>query len=443
MSVPKLCLIGEVIVDVTLTNTNRENKLRLGGIIHAARALWAIDVEYDLMYIAPHYLTQQVTQYASNIGANLVQQIGTVIGAPNVILVEDPTEAGPQGYELLLRSEYECHFNEQTISGALRNNDITDIVIFPGNYDLSKLLTSLQESTASIHIDIANGVDEIKVLEVLGRKFDTVILSTSSNLFLHTYSESLENICKDLVGRLCHTFLFKENRGGARLFGEQIQDKFIQVQAQVRNVVHSVGIGDCFDVVFLTLKHQLSLQGALTYASWIAAEYASTTYPEDFKDACKRVLSIHEEQIVSIEGVVLPWEKRQETNIYIAAPDFDFVDRTSIDHLVECLKYHNFKPRLPVRENGQMSANATANQKQILFTKDMELISECQLMVAVMIYDDPGTLIEIGLAAGLKIPVIVYDPYRKAHNLMLTQLPNLISANLDEIIAKVFVLAAR
>lgn len=129
--------------------------------------------------------------------------------------------------------------------------------------------------------------------------------------------------------------------------------------------------------------------------------------------------------------------------IYIAAPDFDYMDTTHIDTVAKSLTYHNFTPRLPVRENGQMGDDDSIERKKGLFDADMAILGQCQLLLAVMLNNDPGTLIEIGLAAAKGIPVLVYDPHRIAKNLMLTELPALVSSDLDEIVAKVFDLASR
>jgi hypothetical protein len=50
-----LLLIGQVFVDVTLGSAGEQIKLRLGGIFHAARAVWAMGVPYVLAYVAPDY----------------------------------------------------------------------------------------------------------------------------------------------------------------------------------------------------------------------------------------------------------------------------------------------------------------------------------------------------------------------------------------------------
>src|SRR5207237_400249 len=103
--------------------------------------------------------------------------------------------------------------------------------------------------------------------------------------------------------------------------------------------------------------------------------------------------------------------------------------------------YHNFSPHRPIQENGQMGENASAAQRQNLFNEDMKLLERCHLVVAVLSYDDPGTLIEIGLAAAKGKPVLVFVPRGMPENLMLTQLPHLITQEQDELIDNVFQLA--
>ena len=67
--------------------------------MHAARALWAIDVPYSLCYCAPDYLTSQIVDNAEQYCAAKVQRFGVVTGCPNVMLIGEPKEAGEQGYE--------------------------------------------------------------------------------------------------------------------------------------------------------------------------------------------------------------------------------------------------------------------------------------------------------------------------------------------------------
>jgi nucleoside 2-deoxyribosyltransferase len=180
----------------------------------------------------------------------------------------------------------------------------------------------------------------------------------------------------------------------------------------------------------------------LAYASFLAADYAGTTYVDDFKRAVGDTLSNSPETIVRLAGIRVPWEKRPDLHIYIAAPDFDFVDRTPIELVQRSLQYHNFSPHRPVQESGQMGKNASTARRQGLFNADMELLERCQMVVAVLPYDDPGTLIEIGLAASLGKPVLVFVPRPMPDNLMLLHVPRLVTQKLDELIDGVFRVAA-
>ena len=231
--------------------------------------------------------------------------------------------------------------------------------------------------------------------------------------------------------------MLKENRGGSRL-GIAGKKTVIATPAFVGHTEHSVGVGDCFDALWIALRRHLPDDQALIYASLGAADYASTTFPDEFRSNLLATLSLPAEEIMQLKGVILPWEKRPSVNIYIAAPDFDFVDRSPIDAVADALRYHNFSPRLPVRENGQMGNNSGVRRKFELMQADLTLLDQCQLMVAVVTYNDPGTLIEIGIASQRGMPVIVFDVFGRAENLMLTELPTLVTTEIDRVIAAVF-----
>lgn len=411
--------------------------------MHGARVLWAMGVDFSIAYIAPAYLDTQIVKYATALRASGTACIGLVEGAPNVVLIAEAKEVGDQGYDMLLRQEQHCIFKESKLRGLLAQQSPTDIIVFPGKFDLESVLAVLASSQAHVHIDIAYDIDDFSLLKSLCRPVKTVFASASSPLFLEHFHQSLNDLRDELFDNGCSEFIFKENRGGSRLFLKSQPEGPISVGAQVRLVTHSVGIGDAMNVAFLALMHSLSARTALTYATWLAAEYASTTQDEVFVRECKRVLAIPSEQIVNLAGVVLPWEVRPRYHVYVAAPDFDFADRVPIEQIAKALKYHNFTPRLPIRENGQMPAAATPQQKGDLFSADIRVLKECKLVLAVLTYDDPGTLIEIGLAVGMHLPTIVYDPYSRANNLMLTELPQLVSSDPDEVISRVFELAGR
>jgi len=430
---PKICLIGDIVIDVTLKTASNPTKVRLGGIVHAARCLWALNVPFAVGYFAPSYIDDEIVRYLNSLECHDIFKLGTIKGAPFVFLIEEVKEAGDQGYEFLLRDQIEIEYDAATLENIVQS-DIADFLLISGNYDIKYVTDRLK---GNIHIDLANNIKDFSLLKEWPTPLSTIFLSTSSDLFKNFYDGDFESFS---VQFRSHTqrLILKENRGGSR--GMDLRtNEMVTAPAQTRPVHHSVGVGDVFDACFTLFHSTKSFQEALVLSSWMAAEYAMTTFPDDFKLGVDRVLKSDIRELVKLGGVVLHWEQREKINIYIAAPDFDFVDASPIDKLVNSLKYHNFNPRRPIKEHGQMEAGATKERKQEFYRRDLNLLSECSILIAVMLYNDPGTLIEIGLAAARGMPTLVYDPFNQATNCMLTELPTLVSNELDEIIAEVFI----
>lgn len=427
----KICLVGDILVDITLKTKYTPLKMRLGGIIHAARALWALNVRYDVGFFSPEYLDCHIVKYLSEIGCSQIIKLGNVTNLPYTILIGEVKEVGDQQYDFLLKDNpAKIVYDEENLR-CLSN--YSQIFAISGNYDFS-VLNNFINKDCKLYYDIANNIKSFADLK-LNRKLNILFLSTSSDLFKITFKTYSDFI--DKVSAFADKVVLKENRGGSRAYDYLTNQKY-DIPSQTMPIVHSVGVGDVYDIATVYLSNNNNFEVALYYASWIAANYASTTFPDDFKQLTMSTLQIPNTELKSLQGCSLPWEIRQNFNIYIAAPDFDFVNTEPIEKLCSSLIYHNFKPRRPIKENGQMSQNASKEERLLLFSKDMKLLDECDLLIAVILYDDPGTYIEIGLASQKRIPVIVYDPYERANNCMLTELPLLVSNDLDMIISKVF-----
>ena len=98
-----LLLVGEVYIDFTLPSANSQSKLRLGGIIHAARGLWAIDAKFAVAAVCPAYLVDQARTYLESMGCAEFIWLAEVSGAPNLMAIGDPTELADQAYQDILR----------------------------------------------------------------------------------------------------------------------------------------------------------------------------------------------------------------------------------------------------------------------------------------------------------------------------------------------------
>jgi nucleoside 2-deoxyribosyltransferase len=440
MTLSSPCLIGQVFIDF-VESSGSEPMMRLGGIMHAARTLWAMGVTFGFAYTAPDYLSQDAEDFAARYGASHVRQIGTISRCPNVVIVGDGRETGSQRYEYLLRAQSQCNLHSEALKEIIGARDFTDFLIFPGGFPLYPVLDELNSTRADVFADINFIAADLHDLSALHRKFASLILSTSSELFLAKLGGDPGRVSQELAA-YADSILLKENRGGSRLFRSGTT-AWLGIPAQIRPALHSVGVGDCFNSVFVVQRRLHGDKPALAYASFAAAEYASYFDDPAIKQSVAAVLQIDSQDIQHLGGVELPWEARRDINIYLAAPDFDYVDTTPLDALADALKYHNFSSWRPVREHGQAQKDSSKAEKLQLAEADLKLLGNCGLLVAVLLYDDPGTLIEIGVALDKMMPVIVFDPFNRATNLMLTELPVLVSPDLDKVVAEVFVQAAK
>jgi nucleoside 2-deoxyribosyltransferase len=345
------------------------------------------------------------------------------------MLIQEAKEIGNQGYEFLYHNEIDITYD---INALKVLNDFDELMLISGSYDMNKVLSYI-DVARKLHCDVANNVNDVTELPQ-GRLFETLFISTSSNIFKNQYTD-FNKFC-DLLKPYAKRIVLKENRGGSRVYDSTLGETY-QIPSQTSPITHSVGVGDVYDVVSIAALYD-DYQDQLTLASWVAMEYALTTFPDNFKNSVKSLLKTPTADLKAQGGCILPWEVREKCQIYIAAPDFSYIDTKQIDVLCDCLDYHNFVARRPIKENGQMSEGADKKERLGLFCADMSLFGECNMLIAVLLYNDPGTLIEIGLAAQRGIPTLVYDPNRIADNCMLTELPTLVSSDLDEIISKVF-----
>ena len=163
---------------------------------------------------------------------------------------------------------------------------------------------------------------------------------------------------------------------------------------------------------------------------------------EKFKENVELIVQ-NIEDFVEMEGIRVPWNERVNYPIYMAAPDFDYVDTEKLDILEDSLLYHNFKPRRPIQENGQVNKEMDMNEERAIFAKDMELLSECKIMIATLLYNDQGTLVEIGNYQANGKPIILYDPYLKLDNMFLKNSCTYYCKTKSQVIDAVFTVVSR
>lgn len=407
-----LLLVGEVFVDFTFSCINSKSKLRLGGIVHAARGLWAINQQFSAAVVCPAYLVSDARKYLKHLGCIEFIWLAEVNGSPNVMVIGDATEVSDQGYQDLLRDGKSVEFKAQKKDFV----DFMRCLVFPGKFDLS-IVAKLLSNEAEISLDIAYDIPDFSLLNSFSGRLSALITSTSSDLFLTKGGSNFVEFINELETLSPVCILLKENRGGSRLFdleGSSVDE----IPALLNETTNSVGVGDVYSAVFVSL-----FRDGMYDAAWKAARaascYAQTTFPDDLKRDISRSLGLSVEQMRGLGGTFLPWHDRQKFQIYLAAPDFTYVDRTFIDKALEALKYHNFNVRRPVQENGELPIDSDFNKMSTMFAADIAMLGECEFVFAIPFGRDPGTLVEIGWAMASGIPIITYDPLNENTNTMV------------------------
>lgn len=426
-----LLLVGEVFVDFTLPRADADAKLRLGGIVHAARGLWATGASYAVAAICPAYLVDQARDFLELHGCIEFIWLAEVNGAPNVMAIGDPSELADQAYQNLLRDTKSVKY----LDGASGLKAFKRCLIFPGSFDLTAL-KRLLAGDVQVSFDIAYDVPDLGLLGAFKGNLVAVMTSTSSPMFLEKASGDLTDLMDELRALGSKIVLMKENRGGSRVF-DLCSGHTDEVPALLGETVNSVGVGDVYSAVFASI-----LNTGVFDAAWRAARvatcYAHTTYPDDFKRDVQRSLALSIDEMRGLGGTVLPWHARQEFQIYFAAPDFSYVERKYIEEALGALTYHNFRVRRPVKENGELTPQSPMHDMHAAYLADVGLLEECDLVFSLPLGRDPGTLVEIGLAFAFQTPVITYDPLRESANTMVMAGSTVYSGNLDTCLNGVF-----
>lgn len=422
----RLLLVGDVFVDVHL----QSKLIRLGGVFHAARAAHAIGAGYGVAYLAPSYLVAEIDHFLSKLGCQAFAHVGEITGSPSVMLIGDSAEAGDVGYDGILRAARQCVWKKDELRDLVERFRPTDTLVLAGDYPLQDVLDLSRSTGAAIHLDCEH---QSKIdLQAFGAPIETIFVSTSSQIFA-----DLDRDAGRVVAALqphAHTLVLKENRGGSR--GLSIAG-VVDAPSFPTETAHSVGVGDCFDAILVAAYPAENLGLRMRRASYYASMYATTFSHDSFVDDVTNARRL-EGEIATLRGVRLPWERRRDLHVYLAAPDFPHVRTDALDALERALRYHNFTPHRPVRENGISSAQSSAAQETQLYRADIELLEQCALLIAVPLTPDPGTFAELGWATSKNLPTILFDATETVTNLFARRCAQRICKTLSDVIDSTF-----
>jgi nucleoside 2-deoxyribosyltransferase len=403
----RVLVIGEVFVDRHVD----QSLVRLGGLFHVARALHALQTHYAAAYVGPAYLDQECSSRLRNLGAHSFAKIGDVVGAPNIVEIRESTEAGQQGYEDLLREQRSIRFNVAELETLLRDYGPTDILVLSGEIR-PQILATLLPPGARLYVD----TDHDAADAWSAARLHTVLCSTSGEPFRRCGRDP-ETLRQHYSRIGAAAVVLKENRGGSRVWTPVSNRTAHEAPAFPTSTEHSVGVGDCFDAVWLAVSDSEPPADRLRAAAYVASIYASTFDHQTFVRDVASVLRSPEIGAAGLTGIRLSWESRATKNIYLAAPDFPDVDTQLLDLLEEAVQYHNFRPRRPVKELGLANSTMTVSERRDLYFRDLELLETCDALIALPLTDDSGTFAELGRFSGTARPSILFDPSGRVGNL--------------------------
>jgi len=406
-------LVGDVLLDVP---TNHPEGFRLGGVTHAARMADALGEPFDVAFVCPRWMKDQVSEEFASLGARNTTQIGESFGHPGVILIQDLAEAGPQNYELLLRKSARVVLDARAVDDVLERETESALLLGDDSWR-GEVLNEMVSRGSDVWVDLSDGT-WFEARAGMGESAG-LFVSTSSRAWMDRFEGQFENLASciqdDVDGSVAGEVVLKENRGGVRVINP---GGVHQAGAVVGSTVHSVGVGDAFDVAYVVKRRDFEPAVAAAISSSLAADYAATVDQADFVRRTALTLM----KPVAFRGLRVPWESRSDIEIYLAAPDFPSVDTAPLNSLERALVYHNFRPIRPVHVNGLLAPDASDSDQLGVALADWGLLRSCQILIATLLVPDPGTDVEIGMATQLGIPAIVYDPFGRARNPMVTAL---------------------
>lgn len=429
-------IVGELVVDFTLAQRGEKCKLRLGGIAHAARGLWAAGLEFAVAAVCPEYLVDEAKNYLAKCGCKEFVWLGNVVGAPNVIVIGDGTEVSHQGYEDLMRDKKVVKLRDP----VPQLEAYQKVVVFPGRFDVDKLANAFSLD-ARFAFDIAYDLNDLSSLEGFRGRVQAIIISTSSSLFVRLGNDDIGALIAEVKTLTPDVLLLKENRGGSRLF-DLHNGGVEEIPATLGKTVNSVGVGDVYTAVMVGLSHK-----GWTESAWrgcqAATAYSQSTFPDDIKRDVQRDFLLPLNTLQALGETALSWHDRPSYSIYLAGPDLSYVEKQELDRAADSLSYHNFRVRRPIQENGELKRPASEGELRRAYHMDCLLLKECAAVFAVPLGRDPGTLVEIGMAIEMGKPVITYDPRLENENTMVVVGSSVYSADLDVCLNGTFELLAK
>jgi Nucleoside 2-deoxyribosyltransferase len=416
----KILIVGNIQVDIhhEALNHNLAPTLRLGGIMHLARLFSALKIDFIVGYYAPDTLDKNIYSYCLELQALGCYKLGTIESSSNIELPENFINSN------------KSKNNKQVVFSDLKDliNKIkpTDLILNLQEFDYKNISLDINRYQGRIHINYLNY--KSYNLDSIEKKIDTLIItdySIKDNEKLKTeYFNQFKN-------KSINHFLIENNQKGIICFDNVKHKLYKSPNYNLKNI-NKTGVSEVFLATFIIPKFEDNFYKKLNFSTLITKIYIKNI---DFKKFKKTINELLKNNIINQKSLsTLSWDEKKEHHIYLAAPDFPHVDTTKLEELNEYLLFHNFRPRLPIRENGLVSKNMTYEDELKLYNGDIALLDKSSLLIAILLYNDPGTLVELGMIKQAGKPTIIYDPYNICENLFVRHTADYLCKTVKEVL---------
>jgi len=235
------------------------------------------------------------------------------------------------------------------------------------------------------HIRFKETGSTSKHLAVILNKTEALLLSKMESSDLISIGRNL------LISESADVIVIKNGVHGALVF--ENQDVF-EIPVFYTNYVWPIGSGDVFSAIFSwkwIIENETAYKSAMD-ASMYTAQYCQTKHLPVWKS---------QKPLQAIEI------KNKIKNIYLAGPFFSISERWLINELRNILINFGNNVFSPFHDVGIIDTGDIYNQATIIAAKDIDGLSKCDTVLAVITGLDAGTLFEIGYAKSLNKKIVI------------------------------------
>ncbi|MBO8172979.1 MAG: nucleoside 2-deoxyribosyltransferase [Bacillaceae bacterium] len=310
------------------------------------------------------------------------------------------------------------------------SDECEGILVFPVDHSLPEdLCKQACEKNIPVFLDPKPNSKSIhdarKILEYV-----SVLLVNEEEVLLLTQANTLENAIEKLIHMGPKYIIVKRGYKGCILVNE---GKTIHIPAYKSNVKCTLGSGDVFGgALAATFLRTRDIEYSTRLASCVAANFIENFTIENIINRVAVEEDMDRREIV-VSG-------NSDKSVYLAGPFFSKQEEDWVKLITNRIENCGFKVLSPLRENGIIKKDTPMDERKNIFDKDLDLIRQSDVVVALLDHNDPGTCFEVGFAYERGIPIIALKTSQFELNNMLVYGCNVIVESIEELIEKLYIL---